>query len=525
MVFFSLFVISAVILGAGAMLAPAWPGREPRIGLSATLLLGIISGGAVWWAELFGWDTLIIDYLLFAIVSGVILGGTLARGGEDAGWPSRGDLIFFGVVALICMMPLFVLALPLGENAASDALITLAIRQDGGFTDLGPFYPQIGGFAPPAFHALAAYLSQQLHQQIPTIHMALGALLAFLCVWTVFDLGAEIKDKRLGYTMVISLLGSFGMLGLLWQSYYSQLMGILFAFAFITYALRYYRQHKWADMIAAGLMLGMVFYTSSTLFAICLLGYYLAIFFPRRVQKPAKKISEWSTPSRFGLWFGILFVCLLGTGVWAFKSLTYFNYIYGFVTDYSSLSDDILTFIPGTYSVGASILLGYVLWRLTKRLEIGRFAYFLMGLGLLASIGTGFYLCETLPQAAPENDMLAMRWIAENTPDDSLIMNYPRSNFRVQQDGRIFLSSRWLTPFAERETVFPAAHYCFNPCPYPDDVYDYWAEPMTAQYILYKYDVDYVVIPDGLEFSQEVEGLRLVFEQGGARVYEVIGEE
>jgi hypothetical protein len=247
MVFFCLFVISAVILGAGAMFAPAWPSNAPRIGLSSSFLLGVIAGGAVLWAELFGWDTLIIDYLLFGIVSLVILGGTLSRGGNDeADWPSRKDMLFFALVALICMIPLFI-ARPLTEKTAFDVSISQAVLDTGRFTALPS----------PAFHALAAYLSQQLRQEIFTIHQALGSMLAFLCVWTVYDLGLEIRDKRLGIALAVPflLLG----LGLLWQSYYSLIMAILFSSAFVSYALRFYRERHWADIVAAGLMFGLIF--------------------------------------------------------------------------------------------------------------------------------------------------------------------------------------------------------------------------------------------------------------------------
>ena len=99
MTFFIVFVFSAVLLGAGAMLSPAWRTAQPRIALSATLCLAIVVGGAVFYAKAFGWDTLVVDYLLFALLSGVVLGGTLstaqaraeARGEQladrDQGWP------------------------------------------------------------------------------------------------------------------------------------------------------------------------------------------------------------------------------------------------------------------------------------------------------------------------------------------------------------------------------------------------------------------------------------------------------
>ena len=75
---FVVFILGAVLLGAGAMLSPAWRTAQPRVALSATLCLALVVGGAVFYAEAFGWDTLVVDYLLFALLSGVVLGGTLS---------------------------------------------------------------------------------------------------------------------------------------------------------------------------------------------------------------------------------------------------------------------------------------------------------------------------------------------------------------------------------------------------------------------------------------------------------------
>src|SRR5687768_1334849 len=111
MVYFTLFVIGAVMLGAGTMLAPAWSTMQPRIGTAAAFALALVIGGAVFWAHLFGWSTLVVDYLLFALVSIVIFGGTMAQvqqrtaSGEavedaEVGWTGPEDLTFFGLVAL-----------------------------------------------------------------------------------------------------------------------------------------------------------------------------------------------------------------------------------------------------------------------------------------------------------------------------------------------------------------------------------------------------------------------------------------
>ena len=73
-----IFIFGAIIIGAGVMFSPAWPTREPRIGLNSALALALITGGAVFWASLFGWSTLVVDYLLFALVCGIFLCGTLS---------------------------------------------------------------------------------------------------------------------------------------------------------------------------------------------------------------------------------------------------------------------------------------------------------------------------------------------------------------------------------------------------------------------------------------------------------------
>ena len=86
---FIVFILLAVLLGAGVMLAPAWRTAQPRIGLAATLCLALVTGGAVFYAEIFGWNTLGVDYLLFALLSGVVLGGTLSTAQAPRRSPRR----------------------------------------------------------------------------------------------------------------------------------------------------------------------------------------------------------------------------------------------------------------------------------------------------------------------------------------------------------------------------------------------------------------------------------------------------
>jgi hypothetical protein len=282
---FIIFIFGAVVLGAGAMLAPAWPTKQPRIGMTSALALGLVMGGAVVWAMLFGWNTLVIDYLLFALVTTIFLGGTLAvgmqhaeaRGEEyadaDAGWPGPLDLFFFVLALVIFAVPALVLPVPLDTDAQGFGYLALMARLGGSFQTLAPFHPEITYLYAPGFTLLTAYLSQQLSQPLHTVQMGIAAVLGLLCVWLAYDLGAEVRDKRLGRAMALAIFGGIGLFTAYMDSHYTTLLGLVFALAFITFALRYLRDHKLPDAIAAGLMLGAVVLAHPDTTVILLLGY------------------------------------------------------------------------------------------------------------------------------------------------------------------------------------------------------------------------------------------------------------
>ncbi len=282
---FVIFIFGAVVIGAGAMLAPAWPSAQPRIGLNAALALALVIGGALLWAMLFGWSTLVIDYILFALVTVIFLGGTLSFGqlraerrgeellDDDQGWPGPRDLVFFALVALIFIIPTLILPVPLDTDAQGFGYLALMARLGGSFHTLAPFHPEITYLYSPGFSLIVAYLSQQLSQGIHLVQMGVAAVLGLLCIWLAYDLGTELRDKRLGRSMALTMLAGMGLFLAYMDAHYTTLLGLVFALGFIIYVLRYQRDGLRADLAGAGLMLGAVVIAHPDTTVILALGY------------------------------------------------------------------------------------------------------------------------------------------------------------------------------------------------------------------------------------------------------------
>ena len=325
---FVFFILAAVLLGAGAMLSPAWRTAQPRIALAATLCLGLVVGGAVFYAEAFGWDTLVVDYLLFALLSGVVLGGTLstaqaraeARGerldDRDLGWPGPGDLTFFAFVALLLLIPLFHLAAPLGEQGQVIGLHSLAARDGGSFNSLAPYLANERVILAPGFHALAAYLSGQLEQSMPLIQLSATTVVTLLIVWLAYDIGAELCDKRLGRAMATATLLSLGIYRSALDGHFAELLGLLFLAAALLYALRLLRNFNPADLVAAGLMMGAVVYASLSMSLVLLLAWCLLL-----ALSWTQKNLAISAASRWALTIGAPAIALLGIAPWLANNL------------------------------------------------------------------------------------------------------------------------------------------------------------------------------------------------------------
>jgi hypothetical protein len=264
---FTIIVFLAIAVGVGTMLSPIWPTRQPRIALAAVLITGLVAGGAVFWATAFGWQNLVVDYILFGLVSGVVLGGTMAQAGRqhgsdevledrDVGWPSMVDMAVLAMVGLAFALPAVLTIVPAGTGAQATAVHTLAIQRSGDFASLAPFLPDVTVADPPAMQTLSAYLANQLRQPIPTILFGLAAAFGLLALWLAYDAGTEMRDKHLGRALGLALLAGQGLMGLYLNGHFTAMLGLLFALAAVIYVDRY-RQHGYPmDLIGAGLMIG-----------------------------------------------------------------------------------------------------------------------------------------------------------------------------------------------------------------------------------------------------------------------------
>jgi hypothetical protein len=302
---FVIFIFGSIVLGAGAMLAPAIPTNGPRIGLAATLALAIVVVGAIGYAALFGWDTLVIDYLWFALLVGIFLTGTLsagmfrseAQGGikDYSGWPGPRELAFFGMIAIVFSVPALILPVPLDTDAQGFGYLGLTMKLGGGLTTLSPFHPEIHWLYSPALPALIAYLGTQLNAGLHTIQLAIGAVVGLLFVWVAYDFGNEIdldESRRLGNVMAVCAFIGTGLLTAMLDSHYSALLGLTFSLAFLTFVLRFSRYGKRIDLLAAAVTLAAVPLSQPDMTIVLILGYVPALLTIWAVR-PRPTVKRW----------------------------------------------------------------------------------------------------------------------------------------------------------------------------------------------------------------------------------------
>lgn len=279
---FVIFIFGAVIVGAGAMLSPAYPTAQPRIGLAGALALALIMGGAVFYGTAFGWDTLVVDYMLFVLVVGIFLGGTLSYGqkraedkGEelldaDQGWPGFWDMV--GLLGVFVVFAVIVMAAPPAQAdlwAASAEQIKIGA---------GLYSVAVSPGAP----VLAAYLSHQLGETTAHTLTSIAVVAAGLMAWVAYDFGAEWRDKRMGR---LAALGAAAVgLAMLLAGQIGVLLAGLWVLVMALAALRYQRTPNRIDLVVMGLMLGAMGLALSTA---VMVGLLVWAFVSAQTRRPS----------------------------------------------------------------------------------------------------------------------------------------------------------------------------------------------------------------------------------------------
>jgi hypothetical protein len=428
---FVMFIVGAVMLGSGAMLAPAWRTIQPRIGLSATFAMALVTGGAVFWAYLFGWDTLVVDYLLFALVSIVVLGGTLSQAqtraeakGEvledaDQGWTSAPDLAFFAVIAILFIIPLVVMSVPSGTTGMTLSLHTLAARLSGQFDTLAPFFADVSLYQAPGFVALTAYLSHQLLTPVAITQFNVGTVVAFLCIWLAYDWGSEIKNKVLGRAFAVVCFFSGGVFLLYTSGQYTTLLATAFAFGTALTLVRVARHNYWSDVIGAGLFLGAVIYTDLALgvlaLAASLMFSTVFVLVRRNLNLGLRLLAV----------FGVAFA---GTAPWLFKTFGRENPLM-FMTDST---------IWGWMILPVTAIGGYLLYQIFERTSANlratlRRAFYpiLLVSGVLVGVFVFNYATTQKASLPTQGDLTVMAWAARNLPSNAVVFNYSHEDWAL----------------------------------------------------------------------------------------------
>lgn len=259
MIVFVAFILLGLTLGVGMMLAPALPTSQPRVAASGVLSLAIVLSGALFHAALFGWDTLLVDYLWFALIMGVFLGGTLTVGMKkiedslasgvslSAGWPTIPAMVIFLGLGITLALVLSVWGNTSAFLEESPQLLARfeAMHQGEDLHQLNNLAGRIG----PGTPALLVYFNTQLPSDLSASYAGLVVTAYTLLGWLLYDLGQEVSDNRLGW----QFFGTVFLFALLMGLHLVALLATIFVLGFWLFSLRWTRHVLRMDAIAAAI--------------------------------------------------------------------------------------------------------------------------------------------------------------------------------------------------------------------------------------------------------------------------------
>ncbi len=148
-----------------------------------------------------------------------------------------------------------------------------------------------------------------------------------------------------------------------------------------------------------------------------------------------------------------------------------------------------------------------------------------------------------------KDDVNAMLWLKENTPEDAFILNYPIVNLENGTRSGYF-EGHWVPVISERKTVyFRIQPFFFNKQPVLDmqrELYSAYVDPASeaSKQLMFEYGIDYVIVPQIMgnttAFSsmyrwkpvkdmveqksrfEDADYLKLVYDSSGAKVFKVV---
>lgn len=259
MILFIIFILLGLTLGTGTMLAPALPTKHPRIAVCGIFSFGIVLSGSVFYGTSFGWDTLVVDYLWFALIISIFLGGTLTLGMqriEDAraqgdntlteGWPGWQTLSLFA--AWLGVLIIVFWQADATANLKDDANLITKVHVLQQSHDFSTLYTISDGENAPAVPALLAYLDHQLTPDTEEILSGLLITLYLLLAWQSFDLIREITQRdffALGGIAIAAVT-----LLIFWLEY-TTIVAFNFLIAFSFFAWRWYNHRHYFEGFAA----------------------------------------------------------------------------------------------------------------------------------------------------------------------------------------------------------------------------------------------------------------------------------
>ncbi len=265
MSFLAYLILIVTFLGLGTLTASLLPTRGARIGLGAVLFLALLVDVTWFITPLMEWSASLSDAIWMGVFGLIFVGAAMVASYYSGAthqaiwtWPSARDFLFLLVVIAVFGAVILVLPVPLDTDAQGFGYLAVTLREGEDFTTLAPWHPETDILYSPAFTGLTAHLSARFDIGIHALQFALGALVIVLFVWTAYDLGCELEDRRTGRAFMVAALIGTGITTAFMDSHFTALLALAFSLAFITFVMRFLAQWHWPDAMAAAVCLAGV---------------------------------------------------------------------------------------------------------------------------------------------------------------------------------------------------------------------------------------------------------------------------